>query len=94
MDIPKDIQDLVGKTSWQHSLDKTDPTLAESRRAAYTSRYKSEVRRLRAVAVAEIEKRAASVVDQSLDRLAASYRSMNRVIAGELHSLALTVRSS
>lgn len=35
MDVPKDVQHLVGKTSWQRSLDTSDPTLADAKRVPY-----------------------------------------------------------
>ena len=49
MDVPKDIRDLAGVTSWQHSLDTADLTLAEARRSSYAAHYKGEIIRLRAL---------------------------------------------
>lgn len=94
MDVPKDIQKLVGKTSWQRSLDTSDPTLADARRAFYAAKYKTEIIRLRGVAAANFEKLAEEVVEKAFDGLATSMGSMDRAVAAELESLALTVRSS
>lgn len=94
MDVPKDIRHLVGKTSWQHSLDTSDPTLADARRAYHAASYKKEVIRLRAQVLADVDKRAEAVVGKAFDNLAAYNGSMDRAVAAELDSLAWTVRAS
>ncbi|WP_294394139.1 DUF6538 domain-containing protein [uncultured Sphingomonas sp.] len=94
MDVPKDIRHLAGKTSWQHSLETTDPALADARRAWHAARYKTEVIRLRAQLAAEIDGRAEGVVEQAFDKLAAFHGSLDRAVAAELDSLAWTVRGS
>lgn len=94
MDVPKDIQHLVGKTSWQHSLRTIDPHLADTRNAYHLAHYKQEVIRLRAMVASNLEARAEAVVEKAFDGLAASYGSMDKAVATELDSLALTVRGS
>lgn len=49
MDVPKDVRDLAGTTSWQHSLCTTDPTLAAARRAMCAAQYKTEVLEFRRI---------------------------------------------
>jgi len=94
MDVPKDIQQLVGKTSWQHSLKTTDRSQADIKRAQYAAHYKAEVVRFREADAAGQGDRAEIVVDNAFRALAAAFGSMDRAIACELDSVALSVRSS
>ncbi|MDJ0276664.1 hypothetical protein QLH51_07640 [Sphingomonas sp. 2R-10] len=94
MDVPKDIRDLAGVTSWQRSLDTADLTLAEARRSSYAAHYKGEIIRLRALKADRRRHSAASLVDEALTRLARFFGSMDRAIAAELTRVATIVRSS
>lgn len=94
MDVPKDIRHLTGKTSWQHSLDTSDPTLADARRAYHSARYKKEIIRLRAQAAADTKGRADAIVAKAFDNLTAYHGSADRAVAAELESLAWTVRAT
>lgn len=46
MDVPARHRAAVGKTSWQHSLETSDPQIAAIKRAEWTAFYKAEVKRL------------------------------------------------
>lgn len=94
MDVPKDIRHLAGKTSWQHSLGATDQTTADARRASYTAHYKKEIVRLRTLLAEGLTKNADHLVEKAFAKLTSSYGSIDQVIAAELESIALTVRSS
>ncbi|HEU4959991.1 MAG TPA: DUF6538 domain-containing protein [Sphingomonas sp.] len=94
MDVPEDIRDLAGKTSWTHTLNTSEPTLADSRRATFTSHYKAEVIRLRAIKAARAQADARLLVKRAFARLRDHFGSMDQAVASELEKLATIVRSS
>jgi len=94
MDVPKDIQHLVGKTSWQHSLETTDPTLTEAKRAYYTQYYKLETIRYRAMLSRQVAEDADRQIARAFEKLAQYRGSLDNAVAMELDAIAVIVRSS
>jgi hypothetical protein len=94
MDVPKDIRDLAGVTSWQHSLETSDPYIAKQRRLSYSSHYMAEVNRLRAIKAEQAHKRASVLVGRAFDRLEKHFGSLDMAVTSELQRVALIVRSS
>lgn len=94
MDVPARHRATVGKRSWQHSLETTDPNLAAIRRASYTVQYKAEVVRLDAALAAQAVCDAAGLVSRALAKLAQWHGSLDVAVASELARLAGVVRSS
>lgn len=94
MDVPRDIRELAGVTSWQKSLETADPTVADARRASYSAHYKAEVIRLRAILKERIAKDAEQLVGRAMNHMAAYFGSMDVAVSSELTKIATVVRSS
>ena len=94
MDVPRDVRELAGVTSWQKSLETADPAIADVRRASYSAHYKAEVIRLRAILKEQIARNADQLVGCALSRMAAYFGSMDVAVSSELTKIATIVRSS
>ena len=95
MDVPRDLRELAGKTSWQHTLSTSDPTQAAMERSRWTSHYKAEVIRLRAEIAQGGKADAASLIRRAFTRLTSLCEgSLDAAVAFQLRGLGEIVRSA
>ena len=92
MDVPARHRATVGKTSWQHSLETTDPQIAAIKRAEWTAFYKAEVKRLDDQIARVVILEAEAVVDNALQAMADRNGSLDAVMVWLLILLAMDVR--
>lgn len=94
MDVPARHRAAVGKTSWQHSLETSDPQVAAIKRAEWTAFYKAEVKRLDDELARHESMAAEALVDAAIARMVDRNGSPDAVMVALLNILALHVRSS